>query len=735
MNKRKQLVVAVALAGISAVSESYAAELEEIVVTARQRAESLQDVPLSETAFTAQQIEDAKIDKAGDFIAMTPNVTLAEAQSAGTSFMTIRGISQVRNGESPVATVVDGVLQINSRQFTQELFDVQQIEVLRGPQGAIYGRNATGGAILITTKQPTNETEGFIRVGAGKGSEKRIQGAVSGALVDDEVMYRLAGSWTDRDGYIPNDYLGEKADPFEDTTFRGLLKWNVSDALTADLRVNLVRTESGALNYQYQPAQFDPENPCFTTDDLLFANFAVLGAVSADAVNAHVCANNSGISERDIDEVSLKFDYDLGFATLTSITSTINVTEYAAGDQFPYSAATNLSSGFVDGTQTQYVDVDATSQELRLTSNGDGALDWMVGAYYLQTDRFISTTTGADNRLGIERIERGPKFDSAINPTLTYFADDNNNTAWAVFGSVNYNVTDALEASLAVRYDKDERDQQVSEDNTGGEPGANNTAEYDKWQPKFSLRYRLSDDTSIYGSWGIGFRSGQFNQNGVAAVAEGAGVNGVADSVDQEETETLELGFKSELLDGRVRLNGSVFDTTVDNSQYFVFIGEVGAQVLVNIGEVDIRGGEIELLAQVADGLDVYAGYGITDSEIKDYATNPAVVGNDAPYVPESTFNIGGQYRFPISDAINGLVRVDYEHRGKQYWDPENSTARSALDLVNARIGIESTNETWSLMASINNATDEEYNSEWVGGGFAHAAPPRIWTVDFRYNF
>lgn len=724
-----KLAPVVMLAGIGLSEGVLAVELEEIVVTARQRAESLQDVPLSETAYTARQIEDAKIDKAGDFIGMTPNVTLAESQSAGVSFMTIRGVTQVRNGEPPVATVVDGVLQINSRQFTQELFDVEQIEVLRGPQGALYGRNATGGAILISTKQPTNETEGYIRLGVGKGEEKRVQGSVSGAIAADKLLYRIAGSYIDRDGYLDNDFLGSEVDPYEDITVRGMLKWHVSDNLTADLRVNIGRNEGGAVNFQYQPALFDPANPCFTTGALAFA-----GPSDSDSVSRDFCANNKGEGERDIDELSFKIDYDLGFATLTSISSWNRVEEYTAGDQFPYTATVDLF-GIFDGTQTQYADVEAWSEELRLTSNSDSALRWMVGAYYLQTDRFISTTTGDDNRMGIARIERNPQFANPANPTLSFLADDNDNTAWAVFGSVNYDITENLEAALALRYDKDEREQDVSIFNTSGVPGAKNKEEFDKLQPKFSLRYRINNDVQVYGSWGVGFRSGQFNQNGVGQAAAGVGLIGVGDVVDQEETESFEIGFKSELLDNRVRLNGSVYRTIVDGQHYFVFVGAIGAQVLVNIDEVELTGGELELLAHVSDNFDIYAGYGYTDSEINEYALDASLEGNRAPYVPRFTFNIGGQYRFPISEQLQGLARVDYERRGTQYWDPENSTARTSINLVHARLGIESTDDKWSLVASVNNAGDKEYNSEWVLGGFSHPAPPRVWTVDFRYNF
>jgi iron complex outermembrane receptor protein len=212
-------------------------------------------------------------------------------------------------------------------------------------------------------------------------------------------------------------------------------------------------------------------------------------------------------------------------------------------------------------------------------------------------------------------------------------------------------------------------------------------------------------------------------------------VVGVNDVVGQEETDTFELGFKSELLDNRLRLNASVFNTVINGLQYYVFIGDVGGQVLVNIDEVELKGGEIELLASLAEGLEIYAGAGYTDSEITRYALNPAAVGNEAPYVPGSTFNLGGQYRFPVSKTVNGFVRVDYEHRGAQFWDPENTTDRSAIDLVGVRLGVEAESGKWSLIASVDNATDEIYNSEWVLGGFAHPALPRVWSVDYKYNF
>jgi iron complex outermembrane receptor protein len=203
--------VLAALAGPAAAQTS---GLEEIVVTARRRAESFQDVPVTITAFSQQDIRDAGIERPQDFVSLTPNVTLVETQNQGTSFITVRGISQARNSEPSVAVIVDGVLMANPSQFTQELFDVQQIEVLKGAQGAVYGRNAIGGAIVITTQQPGEEFDGRFRLGYDSGPGARAQVSGSGPLGDsDTLKYHAALSYYDTDGWIDNTYLDEKADP------------------------------------------------------------------------------------------------------------------------------------------------------------------------------------------------------------------------------------------------------------------------------------------------------------------------------------------------------------------------------------------------------------------------------------------------------------------------------------------------------------------------------------------
>ena len=693
--------------------------LEEIVVTARKISESIQDAPVSVTAFSSQAIEDAGITQTADFIQLTSNVTLAESQSVSTSFLTIRGLSQVRNGEIPVAVVIDGVLQFNNRQFVQQLFDVEQIEVVKGPQGALYGRNATGGAVIINTKKPSNESEGYVKFGIGKADEVVTEGSVSGAIIEDELYFRVSGRSINRDGYFTNVTRQDDSDPLSDQSLRGRLLWEPSDDFSVDLKVNISRNEGRGIGFQFAPIYGESN-------------------VDANAVNLPFIANNEDRGTRDTEGLSLKIDKSLGFATLTSVTSWDSLETLTRADQFPYTAFANgvdAATPFGDGTQTQYTDIEGWSQELRLTSNNDDGLYWQVGAYYLSWDRFIASTTGTDTGDGVRVVTRTPFFNATDNPTASYFADDNDNTAWAIFGQVNYAFTDNLDLTVALRYDEEKRDQSVSAFNTGGQPGANNTETFDKFQPKVTLNYAATENVNVYGTWGEGFRSGQFNQNGTSAAAIGAGLAGVNDVVEQEDSESFEIGVKSELLDGQLRLNAAYFDTTVEGQQYFVFIGGIGAQVLINIDEVELSGYELDAVYRVTDGLDIYASYGVTDSEVIEYATDPSFVGNDAPYIADSTFNAGFQWRAGLSDSLDLVSRVDYEQRGEQFWSPNNVAPRDALDLVNVRVALEDSEGKWSLAAYVNNATDEEYNSEYVLGGFVHRANPRVWRLDYRYNF
>jgi len=704
--------------------------LEEIIVQARRRSESFQDVPVTITAFDAEDIRSAGIERPQDFVSLTPNVTLVETQNQGTSFLTIRGISQARNSEPSAAILVDGVLLTNPAQLTQELFDVQSIEVLKGPQGAVYGRNAIGGAILITTREPGEESEGRFRLGydSGPGAKAQIMGG--GPLGDsDTLKYHAALSYFDTDGYIDNPYRGEEADPFKDQSVRLRLLWEPSDRLTTDARLYYSEVNTQALYFN-------------------IVGFPSAVPLDVNDTSLPVRVNNDGINDRELSQLSFKLDYELDSATFTSITSFDSIEEILTGDQFDFlpiqeSFVYDFLGFFIDIAQSQFLDVETVSQEFRFTSNEDRRVRWIAGAYMTTTDRFISTGNIVDVGDGAFPVYETPRgnfpFDFAsypVGPQTTFLADGQDNFAWAVFGELATDLGERTELSFALRYDEDTRENTTLTPTAFLPTADASTGEvreetWDELQPRLTLRYQPSDNVTLYGSLGRGFRSGGFNQTGVGSdpIAQALGV---VDLFDAEVADTLEFGLKSQLGD-RVSLNFSVFDTESEGSYFFVFLPTSSTQNLGSLGEVDYQGFEFDVTARLGESFDVFLGYGSTDSEIK-AAPVPADVGNKAPLVSENTTNAGIQYRRPFGGSgLNFFARADYHRIGDTYWDPSNSTVRDPVNLLDWRIGIEG--ESWSLVGWQRNFNDVQYNAEFSPGGFVFKGKPRRWGIDFVKEF
>ncbi len=709
--------------------------LEEIIVTARRRAESFQDVPVTISVFDENEIRAAGIERPRDFISLTPNVTLVETQNQGNAFITVRGISQARNSEPSVAVLVDGVLMSNPAQFNQELFDVTQIEVLKGAQGAVYGRNAIGGAMVITTRQPGDERETRLKVGYDSGPGTTIQLSSDGPLGDSgKLKYHAAMSYLDTDGYIDNTYLHEKADPYRDVSFRGRLIWEPSDKLTVDARAYDSHLDTQALY------------------------FNIVGFPSAVPLNVNYTAlpvrvNNPGENGRDLSQVALKIDYKAGAGTLTAITSFDSITEILTGDAWdflPIPESFLVSIGFLDQNQSQFLDVDTVSQEVRFTSNDEGRLRWIAGAYWIGTDRFISTGNMADTGGGVFPVYRTPRgnfpYDFAtdpVNPSATFLADSQNNSAWALFGELGYDLTKRTELSFALRYDEDHREQTTETPaaflagvNVPGFPqgftGQVRSHTWSQSQPRLTLRFKASDNLTLYGGYSKGFRSGGFNQTGVGAVAFANNFLGVNDLFDAEVADTIEFGVKSRL-GNRVDLDFSVYDTEAKGSYFFIFLPTNSTQNLGNLKKVDYNGFEFSLNARVTDTFNLTFGYGATDSEIKD-AVDPITIGNQAPLVTRDTTNVGAHYHKPIgTSGLEFELRADYRRLGKTYWEPYNVTVRKPINLLDLRAGFSS--KDWSVTAWERNANNVQYNAEFSPGGFVFKAKPRVWGLDYTRRF
>ncbi|MDA9614594.1 TonB-dependent receptor [Pseudomonadota bacterium] len=791
--------------------------LEEVVVSARKVDESVQDVPIAMSVFTSSDISDAGIERPEDFIALTPNVVMANTVNVGDTLVTIRGLTSTRDAESNFAFVVDGVLQTNPNAFNRELLDIAQIEVLKGPQGALYGRNATSGAILITTKAPSEESESTAVIGMGVNNASKLQ-YVNSSKMGDNVYTRFSVSTRETDGEHTNVYSNLKnVDFFEDTTIRGRVLVEEDDS-SWDFRFGMSEASGGTINF----------NAVFALP--AFQGFGTPGADQFfKDVNEHKFTymfNVPPVNEQETSDLSIKYTEDLANGREFSAIFAYNHLEEflmsdgtsgAFGGYFgvPACAASNtaanlalinsLPPGFsfaapgtapsgansvlgpylphtCDGYQFQSRDQDDMSIEVKLTSNQTESTRWLIGGYYAEIERDVAVAYGADLGKGFEFKSYVPA--TGKNPTDLSFDDTFTTDVFSIFGQYSIDLSDATELSLEGRYDKEKRsvDNNVPATTSalyygggapinpamsaGGSKIPSRDKSYDQFQPKISLT-TTAENTTIYASYGVGFRSGGFNSSGSAALINSqlnipvsAGL-GVSDSFNKEVSKSFEVGFKGRYLDGRLAINGALFETEVDDNQFFEFFaGPWGLlRVVTSIDQLDISGSELDFKYALTDSIRLDGGIGFTDGEIKKNAHRPNTVGNNAPLAPEHTYNLGMQYETSFSANYDLVVRVDYMEVGETWFhtvqnnqqpsvwgallgfpvaSDMSKSVRDSYNLVDLRASI--VGEKLSLTLWGRNINDEEYLAEVIpapefGGSFIHQAPYATYGLDLKYNF
>jgi len=839
--KRTPLWTAVAaLAASAAVPGALAQEtsfaIEEVVVTARKRSENLQEVPIAISAIDAATMDRAGIERPADYISLIPNVTIVDTANVGDTQVSIRGIVSTRDAESTFAYVVDGVLSTNPNSFNEELLDVQQIEVLKGPQGALYGRNAVAGAILVTTKKPGDEFEAEIAGGVGNNSSSKASVMVSGPL-SDNLSARVSASTRKTDGFYSNIYTGQDdaVDFLEDTSIRARAVWTVSDDLEIDIRAGYSEASAGAINF----------NAAFAIP--LFVN--VLGSETYFAdpndTDWRFTFNTPGENEQETIDFAIKADWNLGFADLVASVAYNDLEEYLLSDgtaatfygyeltpacqagraelnsfsrpdlfgdvlapflvlppapdgsnefQGIYGPYTPLSC---DGYQYQERNQQDLSFDARLVSSDDADMRWIGGIYYAQIEREAIVAYGADTGQGYLRQPyvgaTGP------NPTDLLFWDEFNTDVYAVYGQVEFDLTDTLELAIAARYDREERDvdNQVPNVNNSGlnvnlldsnfqplpinpalaaNPNGIPTrdASFTQFQPKVTLSWAASDAVNVYASYGVGFRSGGFNNVGTADILNfwfnagyggpGEAVNAqlrISDEYDKEVSTSFEIGVKASLMDRRLRLNASVFRTDVEDNQFFEFFaGPFGLlRTVTTIDELYIQGFEADATFAVTDGFSIFGGVGYLDSEIEENKNRPLSEGNPVPQAPELTANLGAQLIMSLGAGMDLVARADYQYvdetwfhtlQGEQtptiwnaFFAPGfnsdfSKSSRDAYGTLDLRIGIEAAN--WTITAWGRNVTDEQYLQEIIpapefGGTFNHPSALRSYGLDASYRF
>ena len=791
--------------------------LEEVVVSARKVNESVQDVPIAMSVFTSSDIEDAGIERPEDFIALTPNVVMANTVNVGDTLVTIRGLTSTRDAESNFAFVVNGVLQTNPNAFNRELLDIAQIEVLKGPQGALYGRNATSGAILITTKAPSEESESTAVIGMGINNSSKLQYVNSGKM-GDNVYTRFSVSTRETDGEHTNVYSNLKnVDFFEDTTIRSRILVDNGDS-SWDFRAGVSEASGGTINF----------NAVFALP--AFQGFGTPGADQFfKDVNNHQFTymfNVPPVNEQETADISLKYTEDLGDGRELSVIAAYNHLEEfllsdgtsgAFGGYFgvPSCAASNTASNLAlinslppgfsfaapgtapsgansvlgpylphtcDGYQFQSRDQDDVSLEVKLTSDQNQSTRWLVGGYIAEIERDVAVSYGADLGQGFEYKSYVPA--TGKNPTDLAFDDSFTTDVLSVFGQYSIDLSNVTELSLEGRYDKESRsvDNNVPARSSalyygggapinpamtaGGSKIPSRSKSFDQFQPKISIT-TSAENTTVYASYGVGFRSGGFNSSGSAALINSqlnipvaAGL-GVSDTYNKEVSKSFEVGFKGRYLDGRLAVNGALFQTEVDDNQFFEFFaGPWGLlRVVTSIDALDISGSELDFKYALTDNLRLDGGVGFTDGEIKENTHRPGTVGNNAPLAPEHTYNLGIQYETAFSANYDLIIRMDYMEVGETWFhtvqnnqqpsvwgallgfpvaSDMSKSVRDAYSLIDLRASL--LGEKLSLTLWGRNIGDEEYLAEVIpapefGGSFIHQAPFATYGLDLKYNF
>ncbi len=818
------LVPAASVAAAQEASSKDDIALDEIVVVARRREERFQDVPASVTVLTSATIKAAGIERAEDFIALTPGVTFVNAIEVGDTQVNIRGINSARDAEASFGFIVDGILMSNPSALNREFSDLRQIEILKGPQGALYGRNAAAGAIIVSTRRPGNDFEMSTKVSAAEDSSYFVSGTVGGPIIEDKVSYRLHANYRTSDGYYRNSFTDNSAtvDDFENFNVNGRLAIQAGENTFIDLKARYGEVEAASITF----------NPVF---NLPFFAEVLNNPDLFEDVNDHEYVFQPNIdpfnNQRAI-ELSAKIEHDFEWGSLTAwaLYSDINQDFGADGTSGAFgffnseptcratTAALNAegvtlpspqvlgevpdsvfavpNGSFLgpytpttcDGTQYQVRNQEDVSFEIRLASNDGQDLRWLVGTYYLKLEREVGINLGIDTGFGITPNLFNPI--GSTNPTEQLVHDQFDSEVFAVFGQLEYDLNDKVEASFALRYDNENRkvrslvpldavsqfvdfDGNFSFDggaplNPGLDPSVNPSgtvpsqqATFEQIQPKLSLTWDIADNTTLFTSWGVGFKSGGFNNQGSKATVDlffndalNANVT-IDDLYRKEKSSSFEIGFKSRLFGGRMTLDGAGYITNTTDMQFFeFFVGSFGLlRVVSNIDDVKIKGLELGMSVKATKDINLFAGASVIDSEIKENQARPNTVGNKSPNTADYNLNFGADYTLHISDEVEFFTRADYVIVGPMWFHTvQNNTVptafgapadlsktqRNAFGTLNMRAGFQGDN--WSVMAFAKNLTnnihlEEVINAPEFGGVFVNPGALRRFGVELTYNF
>jgi iron complex outermembrane receptor protein len=680
--------------------------LEEITVTARRREESLQTVPVSVSAFTEGEIERRQINSTLDVIRNVPN--LVGSNNVGISSATslfIRGIGQdesLSTTDPAVGTYVDGVYIARQISNNAYLYDIERIEVLRGPQGALFGRNTSGGAIQIITRKPGDEFKAEFEGSIGDYDSFAVKGRINAPL-SDTVALNVAAFTAQRDeGFQKNVNLGTETFDADSSGARAALRITPNDSVDIVVTAEVASQKDAGITGSNALGP----NP----DDLYVVQSGLAGS----------------FNEIDQTAVSANIIWTTENATWTSITGWRDLDH-------------DFRLDFSDDPVPQYI-IDQTgshkqfSQEIR-GSGSAGSLDWTIGGFYMDEKN--------------ENVRRDELFlfgGAVAGDFVATFDNDTETTA--IFGQGSWHVNDRVSLSLGGRWTREEKTIDWVEsvdvgggvliplqDNTTLEGlGTDTSPTFDEFTPHVGIDFQINDSHMVYATYTEGFKSGGWNTRATDA----ADMN----LIDSETAEAFEIGFKSAFMNNRMTLNGAYFVNTYKNLIITAVNPATGGFVTPNAGEAEISGFELELNARATERLNVYANIGTMSNEYKELGPQITFdINNEIKRTPEFSGQLGFNYRAPVGGSGAFIVSADYSHQDEYFGGADNDPLElsEATDLIFAAVSYEGGDGRWMLTAACSNCTDQEYHTSTLNFGtlgFATQFPAelRVYSLTFKYS-
>ena len=725
------VLVAAASQGVLAQTTSNGFALEEVIVTAQKRAENLQDVAISAQAFGAEDIRVLGIDSVAELIFVAPSLNAGGLGGGSQQQMGIRGIVDYsRNpGVDPrMGVYIDEVYQGQGYSADQPLLGLQTVEILRGPQGTLFGKNTVSGAINLVTKDPTETTEGELSATYGNEGQAKLQAYLSGGLTST-VFGSLALTYDERDGLYNNTFLNEETGDYDRMSARGKLRWVPND----DWDISL--------NYDY--SKRESSEPIGTEASL--PRFEYRGGQPSE-------------DRTEFWGVALEANY-----TLDNGYQIVSISSYRDAEFF-LSADDDMAPARI---QTSTFDEfnEQVTQEIRLQSPEDQDFTWLVGLYYYDSERSTDRFARFDEDLYNLLVPALAPFASALSGTASV-PSVLEHTSYAAFFHGDLSLTEKLSITMGVRYTEDDKSVDWQQINTPDDPATaaflqaatglplsqapgslfgavNSEFQGDRSEndlaPMFSVNYQVADNTLVYGRYARAAKSGGYNAEFM--------LNGLGNfEHDQETVDSFEFGLKTTAFDDTVRLNLAAFEMQFDDYQVFQFLTTSSGATsleLTNAGEVSVTGLETELTWVPTQNFRLLTNITVLDAVYDEFA-NPgggeAFTGNKLPYAPDLKYYVSAQYLLELGDG-NLTFDVDYTYVDDQFTDPGN-LAVDAIDsysFFGGRVAYMPASGAWELAVWGRNLGDEEFtkvnNDNFLGTPRTVWGDPRLYGVTFSYFF